>query len=179
MRSWLLLSAVLLPGGVVAAGHEVSVGSTALVVTNGGVYNPKAPYWGLEATYTRALGAWDVGAGVRLSPGAGSASLPMEAYARALLTPRLGLWVPAVGPEVGLSGLPVVLPPNGGFPEDLSNLEEGLLGPAYVAFHAAPLRFAWRGFTASALELQWGTTLGQPGATLRLQLGLLRVGVAL
>jgi hypothetical protein len=36
-----------------------------------------------------------------------------------------------------------------------------------------------RGLTVSALELQWGTTFTPPGGTLRLQVGLLHVGVPL
>jgi hypothetical protein len=48
-----------------------------------------------------------------------------------------------------------------------------------VALHAEPLRFVFRRYTLSALEFQWGTTLNQPGATLRLQLGLVHLGVLL
>ncbi|HZH15331.1 MAG TPA: hypothetical protein VE057_13350, partial [Archangium sp.] len=63
--------------------------------------------------------------------------------------------------------------------DDLSRQQAAQLGPAYVAVHAAPLRFAFRRFTVSALELQWGTTLNRPGSTLRLQFGLVHLGVNL
>jgi hypothetical protein len=178
MRSWLLLTAALLPGAAAASGHEVSLGATAVTLTNGGSYNITAPRVGLEAGWSREAGSWRVGAGVRWAP-AGRGSLPLELYARALLSTRLGPWQPAVGPELGLSGLPVILPPAGGFPTDLSERQSARLGPAYVALHAVPLRFAFGRFTASTLELQWGTSLNRPGSTLRLQLGLLHLGMML
>ncbi|AKI98970.1 hypothetical protein ATI61_106349 [Archangium gephyra] len=177
MRPWLLLTAVLFPG-VAAAGHDVSLGVTAVTLTNGGVYNVTTPRLGLDATYAYELGSWRLGGGLRWAP-SGRGNLPVEVYARALLTPQLGRWRPAVGPELGVSGLPVILPPEGGFPDDLMRRQASQLGPAYVAVHAAPLRFDFRPFTVSALELQWGTTLNQPGATLRLQFGLVHLGVTL
>lgn len=178
MRPWLLLAAALLPGAAAADGHELSLGSTAVLLTNGGVYNVTAPRLGLEAAYAYGLGPWRLGGGVRWAP-AGLGNLPLELYARALLTARLEHWQPSVGPELGLSGLPIIIAPTGGFPDDLSRRQAEALGPAYVAVHAEPLRFVFRRFTVSALALQWGTTLNHPGATLRLQLGLLNLGVTL
>jgi hypothetical protein len=178
MRSWLLLLAALLSGTAAASGHEVSLGSTTLVVNNGGVFNPVAPRWGLEAAYAHEVGHWRLGGGARWAFTRDTA-LPLELYARALLAPRLGLWTPTVGPELGFSGLPIVLPPRGGFPEEHPEIEAARLGPLYVAVHAAPLRFSFHSFTVSALELQWGTTLNAPGAMVRLQLGLARLGVTL
>ncbi len=177
MRSWLLLAA-LLPGAAVASTQEVSLGTTAVLLTNGGSYNVTAPRLALEAAWSREAGSWRLGAGVRWAP-AGRGAFPVELYARALLSTHLGSWRPAVGPELGLSGLPVILPPAGGFPEDLSERQSAQLGSAYVALHAVPLRFAFGRFTASALELQWGTSLNRPGSTLRLQLGLLHLGMTL
>ena len=177
MRSWLLLAAALLPGAA-AAGHDVSLGVTAVTLTNGGVYNVTTPRFGFDAAYAYELGDWRLGGGLRWAP-SGRGNLPLEVYARALLSTHLGSWRPAVGPELGVSGLPIILPPEGGFPDDLSREQAAQLGPAYVAVHAAPLRFAFRHFTLSALELQWGTTLNKPGSTLRLQLGLVHLGVSL
>jgi hypothetical protein len=177
MRPCLLLAAALLPGAA-AAGHDVSLGVTAVILTNGGVYNNTAPRLGVEAAYAHELGSWRLGGGLRWAP-AGRGPLPVEVYARALLSPSLGVWRPAVGPELGLSGLSIIVPPEGGFPEDSSRQQAARLGPAYVAVHAAPLRLAFRRFTVSALELQWGTTLHRPGSTLRLQLGLVHLGVTL
>jgi hypothetical protein len=178
MRQWFLLAAALLPGAAAAAGHDVSLGATAVILTSGSNFNVAAPRLGLEAAYAQALGSWRLGGGVRWAP-SGRGSFPVELFARALFGPQLGAWRPAVGPELGLSGLPVIVPPAGGLPEDLSRRHAERLGPAYVAVHAAPLRFAFQRFTASALELQWGTSLNQPGSTLRLQLGLLHLGMTL
>lgn len=175
MRSWLLLAA-LLPGA--AAASDVSLGVTAVTLTNGGVYNSTTPRLGLEAAYAHELGAWRLGGGVRWLP-AGRGRVPLEVYARALLSPGQGTWRPAVGPELGLSGVPIILAPPGGLPDDLFRAQGAKLGPAYVALHAAPLRFVFPRFSVSALELQWGTTLDQPGSTLRLQLGLVHLGVSL
>lgn len=178
MRPWFLLAAVLLPGAAAAYGHDVSLGVTALTLTNGGSYNVTSPRLGLEAAYTHELGSWRLGGGVRWLP-TGQGNLPLEVFARALLSTRLGVWRPAVGPELGLSGVPTIVPPRGGLPDDLSRWQSAKLGAAYVAVHAEPLRFIFDRFTVSALELQWGTTLNQPGATLRLQLGLVHLGVTL
>jgi hypothetical protein len=178
MRSWFLLAAALLPSAAAAAGHDVSLGATAVILTNGGIYNVTSPRLGLEAAYSNELGSWRLGGGIRWAP-AGQGSLPVEVFARALLSPSLGTWRPSVGPELGLSGLPVVINPRGGLPDDLSRRHAEKLGPAYVALHAAPLRFVFQRFTASALELQWGTSLNQPGSTLRLQLGLVHLGMTL
>ncbi|QRK10977.1 hypothetical protein JQX13_13430 [Archangium violaceum] len=177
MRPWLLLVAALLPGAA-AAGQDVSLGATALVLTNGGAYNVSDPRPGLEAAYAYELGSWRLGGGLRWLP-SGPGSVPLEVYARALLSTRLGVWRPAVGPELGLSGAPIVIPPRGGFPEDHSRQQASQLGPVYVALHAEPLRFSFRRFTVSALALQWGTSLAAPGASLRLQLGLVHLGVSL
>lgn len=176
MRPWTLL-AVLLPGVAVAAGHEVSLGATT--VSTSSFFRSTARRWGLDASYAHELGAWRLGGGLRLALPGGAAAVPLELYARALLTARLGSWTPAVGPELGLSGLSVLEPLRSRLPEDISDTEAERLGPVYLALHTAPLRFTVRDFTVSALELHWGTTLSPPGATLRLQLGLLHVGVKL
>ncbi|WP_395854228.1 hypothetical protein [Cystobacter fuscus] len=177
MRSWLLLAA-LLPHVALASEHGLSLGATAVIFANG-VNNDFTPRPGLEAAYTYGRDAWRLGGGVRWVP-RGGGSLPAEVYARVLLTPPSGTWRPAVGPEVGLSGLPAVLP---SFRDDLPReLEDERLRrsrPFYIAVHAQPLRFVFRSFTVSALEVQWGTPIHQPGSALRLQFGLLHLGVVL
>ena len=103
-----------------------------------------------------------------------------ELYARALLSGQVGHWQPAVGPELGLSGVPVVQPRSNALPADYLDSRRDRFGPVYVAIHAAPLRFTFQRYSVSALELQWGTHLvPRPGSNLRLQVGLLRVGVTL
>jgi hypothetical protein len=175
MKPWWPL-ALLLSGEALASGHEVALGTTAVVLTNGGSYNITAPRLGLDVRYAYALGSWSLGGGVRWAP-RGQGALPLELYARALLSPARGVWRPAVGPELGVSGLPIILPPTGGFPGDLPDLQASKLSPVYLAVHAQPLRFVFHSWSVSALELQWGTPINQPGSALRLQLGLVHLGV--
>lgn len=175
MRMGLLLAA-LLPGAAGASANEASLGATAVLLTNGGAYNVTTPRVGVDAGFTHAVGTWRLGGGLRWAP-SGRGSLPIEVYARALLSLDTGVWRPGVGPELGFSNLPIIVPPSGGFPDDLSRLQAEKLKPFYIAMHAQPLRFVFGPVSVSALELQWGTTLNQPGATLRLQLGLLHVGI--
>jgi hypothetical protein len=176
MRHWMMLTAALLPGMASASGHELSLGGNLFSSSGLSLALPYRP--GLEAAYAYETGSWRLGGGMRFNFGEGNP--PLEVYARAQLTANMGVWRPAVGPELGLSWLRVVGPANTGFPPDYPDTRTALFGPAYVAIHAAPLRFAFGRFTASALELHWGTLLTpRPGSLLRLQLGLLQVGVML
>ena len=178
MRHALILAAALLPPGAQAAGHELSLAgglsSTSEIYLN----LPTRP--GLEATYTYGKDVWRVGGGVRIRP-TRDVALPLEVYGRALLTAQLGTWwQPSVGPELGLSAVPVVTPSRSALPQDYPDSRVDRFGPLYVAFHAEPLRFVFRRFTVSALEVQWGTHLApRPGSNLRMQVGLLRLGVVL
>ncbi|HEX5748904.1 MAG TPA: hypothetical protein VFZ09_21875 [Archangium sp.] len=179
MRHWMMmLATALLPGMASAAGHELSLGGNLFSSSGMSLALPYRP--GLEAAYAYETDNWRLGGGVRWSFSANGSNPPLEVYARAQFTANMGVWRPAVGPELGLSWMRVVAPANTGFPPDYPDTRTGLFGPAYAAIHAAPLRFAFGRFTASALELQWGTLLSrQPGSMLRLQLGLLQVGVML
>ncbi|HEX8441991.1 hypothetical protein [Archangium sp.] len=177
MRHWLILAAALLPGMAAASGHELSLGGTLLSTSGLSLALPSRP--GLEAAYAYEFDAWRLGGGVRWSP-TERGNPPLEVYARAQLTANLGVWRPAVGPEFGLSGLSVVAPARYGMPGDYAASRAEKFGPAYVAIHAAPLRFAFRRVTVSALEVHWGTELlPRPGSMLRIQLGLARLGVML
>ncbi|MCY1077883.1 hypothetical protein [Archangium lansingense] len=176
MRHWMMLVAALLPGMAAASGHELSLGGALFSTSGLSLALPYRP--GFEAAYAYQFDTWRLGGGVRWNLGGGSP--PLEVYARAQLTADMGVWRPAVGPELGLSGLRTVGPAPTGYPNDYQSTRAGLFGPAYVAIHAAPLRFAFGRFTASTLELHWGTLLTpRPGSVLRLQLGLLQVGVML
>ncbi len=177
MRHWLMLAAALFPGMAAASGHELSLGGTLLSTNGLSLALPSRP--GIEVAYAYDFDAWRLGGGVRWSP-TERGDPPLEAYARAQLSANLGVWRPAVGPEVGLSGLAVVTPARYGLPRDYPDSRAELFGPAYVAIHAAPLRFAFRRVTVSALEVHWGTDLlPRPGSILRIQLGLARLGVTL
>jgi hypothetical protein len=177
MRHWLMLAAALLPGMAAASGHELSLGGTLMSTSGLSLALPSRP--GLEAAYAYERDAWRLGGGVRWSP-TERGNPPLEVYARAQLSANLGIWRPSVGPELGLSGMAVVAPARNGFPDDYPDSRAERFGPAYVGIHAEPLRFAFRRFTVSALEFQWGTYLHPvPGSMLRMQLGLVRLGVTL
>jgi hypothetical protein len=174
----MILAAALLPGMASASGHELSLGGNLFSASGLALALPSRP--GLEAAYAYETGSWRLGGGVRWNFSALGGNPPLEVYARGQLVADMGVWRPAVGPELGLSGLRIVSAPATGFPTDYPDVRANRIGPAYVAIHAAPLRFAFGRFTASALELHWGTFLKpRPGSLLRLQLGLLQVGVML
>jgi hypothetical protein len=108
-------------------------------------------------------------------------AVPLEGFVRAQLASPAwgGVWEPAMGVELGLSGLSRLqrqfyLDPR--FPTPLRELEQARVSPLYAAFVASPLRLRLPWLRLSVLELLWGTPLGQPGAAARLQLGLLSVG---
>jgi hypothetical protein len=138
----------------------------------------------LEVAYhrpVRAEGLWRsvrVGGGVRATLPGSSTRLPLEAFGQVELSGRIGPWEPAAGPELGVSGLGrlpgAVLASNGVYLK-----ENTYLGPVYLAFGMAPLRFRVGRFLVSALELHVGTTSPVPGVVVRLQLGLVNVGVSL
>lgn len=104
--------------------------------------------------------------------------LPFELFFHGLLQARLGPWEPALGPEVGLSGLARLLPsiiPSEGRDE----AEESRLSPFYLTVRAAPLRFRFDRFSVSALELQVGSSSLFRNTTVRVQLNVLSAGVNL
>ena len=114
-------------------------------------------------------------AGARLELGSGAP----EVFARLSGTTRLGAWLPAAGLEMGAtcwndedSG--------GALLADARASSRRNFVPVYVAVHTVPLRFqAFEQIALSFLELQVGTHVGPFGRYLRLQVGLLAVGVAL
>jgi hypothetical protein len=180
----LLPAAMLLatPALAQSANHQLSLGVGSLSYNS--FRRPSAGFTVLEAAYHRPVGQetpWRslrIGGGLRTGLPAAASHLPLEGFVQVQLTAKVGVWEVAVGPELGLSGFGklVDLP----LPADeLFAMEDERLGPAYAAFHAAPLRFHFNRFSVSALELSLGTSLSSPGAALRLHFGLLRLGVSL
>lgn len=121
----------------------------------------------------------ELGGGLRAATAREGVSIPLEGFARARFVGRFGIWHPAAGPELGLSGFARLAPRSDALPDDLDALEAARLSPWYFGFSAAPLRFEWKRITVSALEVGLATTLGPPGAAFRLQLGLVNVGYSL
>ncbi len=137
----------------------------------------------VEATLMRTAaeqGPWrglQYGGGVRTGWPMEWAHIPLEAFVRVQLSARLGIWEPAAGPEVGLTGFNKLNPKESAWPQgQVREYEDRRFGPAYVAFGASPLRLRLGRFSLSALQLRVGTYLPQAGSTLRVQLGLVSVG---
>ena len=188
MNLRLLLLASLLPGAALAhvpsSRQEVSLGVSSL--TYNSFLRPSNAFTMLEAAYHRRAaseGPWNslrFGAGLRSGLPAQEAFFPVEAFLQAQLTARLAFWEVSMGPELGLSGFARLDYPRRGYPtRDLTDLEDARLRPLYVAFSTAPLRLHLGRFVVSALEFQVGTPVPGPGASLRVQWGLLRLGASL
>jgi hypothetical protein len=171
----LLLLAAALNASVALADHTVSVGGftgTTLASFNSspGVAGPSVGW-----LFTR--GVIGVGAGLRASAPSPIVKVPLEGYLRGVFTIALGRWEPLLGPEVGVSGLQGFSRPLPGRPTDLATAENALTGVFYVAFHTEAARFRFGRVMLSLLGVDVGTSLTTAGATLRLQLDWLTVGV--
>ena len=180
----LLPAAMLLatPALAQSANHQLSLGVGSLSYTS--YRRPTAGFTVLEAAYHRPVGPetpWRslrIGGGLRTGLPAAASNFPLEGFIQVQLTAKVGPWEVAAGPELGLSGFGKLR--NLPIPADeLFEMEDERLGPAYAAFHAAPLRFHFNWLSVSALELSVGTSLASPGTALRLHVGLLRLGVSL
>lgn len=161
--------------------NELSAGVSLLVQL--GTFRTAPDQLLLEVAGLRTLageGPWSalqLGGGLRT--GIPGSPVPLEAFVRAQLGTRLGLWRPAAGVELGLSGF------NQRYytPLFTDNRQEGYedarLGPAYGSFSASPFRFQLGRFQVSALQLGLGTSLHALGSSVRIQVGLLSVGGSL
>lgn len=179
MRAFPLLRAAavaLALGASPAWAHAVTLG--AFSGSASASFNGTPGWLGAEVAYTWDAARWAAQGGVRVAMPFDASPVPLEAFARFLLAAGYGAWRPLVGPELGVSGLAVLEAPLARRPTELHAAEQRTLGPAYVAMHAAPVRFVFRErWVVSALELQVGTSLAAPGATVRTQLQLLAAGV--
>ena len=98
------------------------------------------------------------------------AGFGIEGFVSAQVAPQLGHWHPLVGIEVGGTSLSSDrLQPGPGYSPEEYQSKQGSLGPAYVGFVLAPLRFCVRRVTFSVAGLQLATHLPQLGRALRLQ----------
>jgi len=130
----------------------------------------------IEASVEGALTSrYAVTAGGRFEAGSGAP----EAFVRFASTAQLGAWLPSIGLELGATGWSDNHSGGALLAEARASARRDLT-PVYVAVHAVPLRFrAFDRFALSLLELQIGTHVSPFGRYLRLQLGLLGVGVTL
>lgn len=182
LLSGFLLSLLLLAGtGATAADEhrpELSVGITQFTYLSFERSTPSR--YGLDVSLlvpvTFGSATPELGGGLRTAYPFEGAPVPLEAYGQARFAAKLGYWRPAAGVELGVSGF-TQLPLYEGWPNDDYEYEQRRLFAPYLAFNAAALRFqVMERWVVSALELQTGATLWRPGAALRFQLGLIRVG---
>lgn len=170
-----VLVAVVLCSSVALADHTLSVGG--FTGTTAASFNSSPGVAGPTLGWLYTRGVVGVGAGLRASAPSAIVKVPLEGYARGVFTVALGRWEPLLGPEVGLSGLQGFSRPLPGRPTDLADVENALTGFFYVAFHTEAARFRFGRVMLSLLGFDVGTSLTAAGATLRLQLDWLTVGV--
>lgn len=161
--------------------HELSLGATSIAYAS--FYSLSPTIYTADLAYSRALaseGFWSrvwVGGGVRGGLPTRLRSMPLEVYAQARLSARLGIWEGLVGPEFGVGGMaslyPLLADNDGG------NLEKDMVGPWYFGFGAAPLRFHLGRVMLSGLEFNFGASGPALGASAVIRVTLLRVGVSL
>lgn len=164
--------------------HEFTAGASTFSYTSFFRYSNQIT--ALDVGYYRHLGGTEglwrlvrVGGGLRVGTPSELVKVPVEAYLRAQLTTRIGVWEGAAGPEVGLSGFPHLIQRTLLPMPEFKEKEDARLGPVYLGIGVAPLRFHLGRFTLSALEFQLSTTALPIGVAVRTQLGLLDVGVLL
>jgi len=155
--------------------HGISLGIGAVSYVS--FFSGSPARAGLDLAYEHGLPRWLLRAGLRATLPGERTPVPAELYVQLQLSAAIGAWEPAIGPELGVSGLTglgLLRPP---LPPDLNEIEQLRVSPFYLAVAAAPLRFRLGRFALSALELHWGPTLVPPGAAGRFHLGFLRVTV--
>ena len=167
--------------------HGISVGIPVLYTSMS-----RSPWrFGAALQYDLELGAdgetpgwFHLGSGLRGLGPVGGATVPLETYTQGQLIGAVGPWRPAVGPELGLTGLfrPEPAVRDSMVLSDEHDDVEGFFenrddpGPLYMAFTASLLRFALSDFTLSAADLHVGTSVVRPGSAFRFQLELARLG---
>ncbi|HEX5746347.1 MAG TPA: hypothetical protein VFZ09_08885 [Archangium sp.] len=161
--------------------QELSAGLTNISYISS--YSRTPQIFAAEVAYHRALGAegflsrvW-VGGGLRGHLPTVLRPMPLEVYVQARVTARFGIWEAAAGPEFGVSGMATLYPLLGD--NDVGQIEQKLLGPAYFGFGAAPLRFHLGPVLLSALEFNFGSSLPPLGSATSVRLTLIRLGVNL
>jgi hypothetical protein len=161
--------------------HDVSAGAVAFWYVRAFAATPI--HLGGELAYHLAVGPRDrpppfrVGGGLRTA--APAPSVPVEGYLHVQVQGKFGVWRPASGPEVGVSGFTQPTPSTRAPDDGIGSQAVDQVGPAYVAFTASPLRFAIGRWTLSAIDVHLGTTFPPFGGAARFQVGLVQLGFAL
>jgi|GEM_PF-1339354 len=139
----------------------------------------------LEAAYFQRLGGEGLGRGLRLGGGLrtgwpiANTNFPLEAFVQGQLLARWGFFEAGVSAELGLTGFAKLFKPPFVLPVELNAQEDSRMSPVYVSFVAAPVRLHFGPVVVSALELGLGTGVPFFGQSVRLHLGLVRIGAVL
>lgn len=163
--------------------QEFSLGATSFSYLS--YLRGSAGFFAVEAAYHRRMsleGTWSalrLGGGLRTGGPARAAHVPVEGFFQVQLSARRGRWEALVGTELGVSGFAKLETRTTTPLSQLKALEDERFGPVHVAFTAAPVRLHFGRAVVSALELSLGTNASSPGASVRAQLGLLRLGMEL
>jgi hypothetical protein len=163
--------------------HELSLGITSFTFLS--YLRSSAGFTAVEAAYHWRVsreGGWSalrLGGGLRTGIPASATRVPLEGFLQVQLSARHGRWEAWVGPELGVSGFAKLETQTLVPLWQLKALEDERFGPVYASFTAAPIRLHFGRAVVSALELSLGTNLSAPGAAVRAQLGLLRLGMEL
>jgi hypothetical protein len=185
---WMATSLTLLAGPMAPAAapepeHELTLGASYIHYYSFLRFSMDS--YGAELSYRQPVareGFWSrvlVGGGVRggvppSSPFDG-VQLPAEAFVRAQLRARVGIWEAVAGPEIGVSGYAALRIRR--IPSPLEDArEDALLSPVYVSMGASPVRLHLGRWVLSALEAQVGYSAFPAGSSWRLQVGLVALG---
>lgn len=117
MKNLFLLTLVLCAPGALAENVVSAGGFTATTLAS---FNSSPGVAGPSLGWLYTRGHFGVGAGLRATAPSAIARVPLEGYARAVVTGVIGPWEPLLGPELGLSGLSGLSRPLPGRPPDLA-----------------------------------------------------------
>lgn len=174
----LVLAATLLsldssPPNAPVAPLEVSTGAGVLL--NLSPYAASSSVAWEVALHGPVTSAWRWGGGSRL----GISPPRAEGFVQFLAAPRFDSWRPSAGIELGVTA-------RNEFRSDDRLLREARaasldgISPWYVGFNATALSFrAWDRLHVSALELHVGTHVAPLGRLVRLQIGIVSIGMDL
>lgn len=137
----------------------------------------------LELTWHRFLGGptvrspYSYRVGLRSDFQSPLERIPLEAFVRGEWSNSLGYYQPSLGLELGLSAYTLFNPTPRGIPDSSYQSEAESTSPVYLSWCAAPIRFAYKRWSVSVLEIHLGTLLPNALQIARLEVGLLNFGM--
>jgi len=130
-------------------------------------------YWG--GPTVRSPFSYRVGLRSDFQPPLGM--VPLEVFGRGEWASSLGYYQPSLGLELGISTYTLFNPTPRDIPDSSYQSEAESMSPVYVSWCAAPIRFAYKRWSLSVLEIHLGTLLPNALQIARLEVGLLNFGM--